>query len=248
MNVTPVRLFRAISDGSYRTKPYGSTVVLDEDPKDLEQIGGPRFDPITTHFMSDDFVGGGVAQIGDLGWSLLQGTLTTFTSPPITNPGVVRLGTVATTGQNGELTPREEAYYDFDSMFDMIAIMRPEDVDSNARYRWGLFENLLGNHTEGAYFEKEFADTNWHVVTMAASSVTRVDTGVAVVSQYDRFRIRRIDNSSIGFRINNGPEIVTTLTQPTGAAFYEFFMTTNESVIKRLAIDYADFHVTSLKR
>jgi len=75
--------------------------------------------------------------------------------------------------------------------------------------------------TDGIYFEKLAADTNWFLVCRkdgAPPTQTRVDTGVAANNAFEGrelFRLRRVDATTIGATVGSGSEVTSTTNIPT---------------------------------
>lgn len=72
----------------------------------------------------------------------------------------------------------------------------------------------------GIYFETLAADTNWFLVTRAAGAQTRTDTGVARddSSTMHKFRLRRVNGTTIGATVDAGSEVTATANIPTANA------------------------------
>lgn len=215
--------------------------------------GGTSYPPLdftTTAWIHEEFMSGDDSQgsIGELGWefSAAGGTLTNSNGEE-NHPGLLSLATGATTGNAiypfiGSGTALD---IDGDDDFDCRWIARLNTGTANTTYRIGLADDLgepgLSN---GAFFEKETADTNWFRVTESGGTQTRTDTGIAVSGNFDRFRVRRIDASTIGFTINANTEQTLATNLPTVAIEPGLYLQTNANDNKTVDFDYFDCQVT----
>src|SRR5262249_49768319 len=144
--------------------------------------------------------------------------------------------------------------YPFNAMFDHYFINRIHTSILDITCRFGIFwigETTTANPpTKGIYFERLSTDTNWFGVCRASNVQTRVDMGVAGDLVFHRFRIRRIDASTIGFTIDGGTELTctTNVMNTTEATFpiYEVIATT--ATAKDMDSDFFDQLITGITR
>lgn len=204
----------------------------------------------------DDFSTGstGSGNVGKLGWALTNGTITYVNPPPAGRVGIARRTSSATANQVNAFYPRLTAtagIFLADALWDVTFIVAFVTPNANLIARIGLADTPDGNPpTNGAYFEKLAADTQWFGVTRAASSQTRTaQMGTVPTTTYQRFRVRRISSTQIGFSIDGGTETVATATLPGAVGSQPFFQITPTTTTAQIAdIDWAQFGVTGLNR
>lgn len=170
------------------------------------------------------FVTGANATTG-IGSHGLQSTGTiALQTPEAGNFGIVRVATGAGSGTVAYLADRGNA-----SVGSMLPSatgvhlkfkIRHQHVDSDTRLRVGLLvDTTNGTITDGIYFEKLEADTNWFCVTRASGTQTRTDTGVAAgTGTFNTFEIMKSGTSWL-FYLNRTLEATHTSGQniPTAA-------------------------------
>lgn len=170
------------------------------------------------------FVTGANATSG-LGANGLQANGTVTLQAPETGAyGIVRVATGAASGTIAYIADRGNA-----TVGTMLPAatgvhtkfkLRHNHVDADTRLRVGLVVDVTnGTITDGIYFEKLEADTNWFCVTRAAGVQTRTDTGVAATtSGFHVFEIQKSGTSWL-FYLNRVLEATHTSGQniPTAA-------------------------------
>lgn len=178
--------------------------------------------PTSEFRLNEDFMSGlgSDGNVGELGWDIGPGGGSQMRPGEAGHPGIFRRTTSTTAGTYAAIQQALVIGGDGPLLgsetFETHWIMRPNNTDSNTTMRLGLGGDALADPpANGMYFEKLGADTNWFVVTRAASTETRTDTGVAVAGAWTRFRIRRVDSSTIGFSLNDATEIEHTTNIPT---------------------------------
>ena len=172
-----------------------------------------------TDYLRDTFMGGSTTSgsIGTHGWQS-NGSITQR-SAEAGHPGILRLNggaTLAAIGLMGTTTPP----LDPANAFDLTWVARPGSNTAGAAgpvFRIGLanaWNVALPNN--GIYIEKKAADGSWYGVTRSGAVETRTAALVAVTAnQWYRFRVRRIDSSTVGFSVDGGTEATLTATIPT---------------------------------
>jgi hypothetical protein len=216
-------------------------------------------DPATMAYRYDEFLGGTSTSgsIGDLGWSASNGTASQVAGES-GRPGLFRLSSSASINTIARLFLNVQAQYLPANTFDMVFVLRLNNNDTDTAISIGLTDTVgaTGAPTNGIIFRKAYADTNWQTVTRAASVETGsnfshqlVDaTNGPISTNFARFRLRRIDGSTIGFSINGGTEKQHTANIPT-AALYPWVVINNQTAVaKTFDIDYWDASVTGLTR
>lgn len=210
----------------------------------------------TTASVQDDFMSGNLTSgsIGELGWAA-SGTIA-YVAATASHPGVLRLSTGASSGTTVYLALRPDTSSGVvlpADPFDIEFILAPFVVDANTIIRFGLAD-LYDTHppTNGIYWEKQGADTNWYAVCRASGTATRSTAQDAVGTSFQRFRIRRHNNAEIGFDIgdtvngNNDYRISTNIPTATLTPFVQVRNTAAES--KGVDIDWFQLHINGLSR
>lgn len=198
--------------------------------------------PDTGMFVSDDFVSGSAAtgNMGELGWSFSGGGQ--VPQEGVANhPGIVRKTTSATAGTYGVMRLAVDGLLIPSHDFEQLFIALPNSTDTDTTIRVGIGNASTDDPpANGVYFEKLGADTNWFAVTRDAGVQTRTDTGVAVTSTWMRFRVRRVDATTIGFSLNSGTEQTHTANIPT-VALNPFIAISNNAASANKSIDIDQF-------
>ena len=135
--------------------------------------------------------------------------------------------------------------------FDILFIAKRVQDDANATTRMGLF-NAGGTTsdppTSGIYFERLAGDTQWFCVSRSASTQTRSTAVASSDTNWHRFRLRRVDGSTIGCSIDGGTEQTNTTNIPSVATKMVMQEKTTAAAAKSLDIDYVDLLITGLTR
>jgi hypothetical protein len=208
-------------------------------------------DPATTTVFVDDFAGQSTSSnsIGELGWASANGS-TSIGNPEANHPGTVTRSTSATINTLASMSLHATGGLMLGSeTFDCIIIAKLDQTDADTQARFGLHGNIHGNPpTRGCYFEKLLADTNWFAVTRDATVQTRTDTGIAASTNWVRFRVRRVNGTTIGFAINGGTEITHTANVPTADLFPSLQIYNGAASAKTMTVDYFELRVTGMTR
>lgn len=190
----------------------------------LTQAAGPLpFDPYdyrTTCYLRDEFFGGAAASgsIGEIGWNtnggfIAQGGGTT------NEPGFYTLATGGSSGTTATIYTQGSANVFAPGTFDLVWRVRLNQVDVNTATHVGMQDSVTTvAPTNGHYFQKLDADTNWFAVSRAAGvqTGTRTDTGIAIDTAFITFRIVRTASAQANFYINGA--LVATHTTNIHAA------------------------------
>jgi len=213
---------------------------------------GPTLNPRTTFFIKDDFgPGAGTAlNIGELPWSSVGGTITNLAAE-VDRPGLLRRDTSATSGVNAYISLRNASATILlpVELFDMTFILRLNTNDAATLVRFGIVDNAGTNPpTHGIFIEKLAADTQWFGVTRAASVQTRTAALATVDTAWHRFRIRRVNGTTIGFTLDAGTELTLTATIPTAALNVYLAIINSAAAAKTIDIDYFELTITGLTR
>jgi hypothetical protein len=230
-----------------------TTGKLIKDGGAVPTAGRNTNDPLTSAYFKDDFQTGGTGTgaIGEFGWRINSGG-TTYIVSEANHPGIVNFQASGSASCGRFISPNSIASpLRFADTFDMYFVLR-QNSTSAITVRIGLFENsassIANPPANGIYFERLSTDTNWFGVTRSSSSQTRTDTSTAGSTSFIRFRLRRIDSSTIGFTLDGGTEVTATANIPTGTAFINIEIIATTGVAKDVDVDFVDCLITGLSR
>lgn len=196
--------------------------------------------------LQDDFTHGGATTgiIGALGWAFAGG-VASFQASESGAPGIFRRTTSASSGVTAYmmLNTGTQEVFPAGSM-DIMWKARLNTNDANTTVRLGAGYLVNTSPSNGQYFEKLDADTNWFAVTRAGGVQTgsRTDTGIAVDTSFHTFRVIRTASATVRFELDNVLVAVQTANIPSQAltAFVQIINSTTED--KTIDMDY--FEVT----
>lgn len=203
------------------------------------------YDYRTSVQLQDEFATGisTSGSIGSLGWATSGGT-NAFITPESSHPGILRrdtggtINTLSTTflyGANRQFLGSED--------YSWLFVARLNTSDALTLVRIGMLAAAANPTVAGIYFEKLDADTNWFCVTRLSSSETRVDTGVAVTTNFTTFSATKDAGGAI-FYINNmrvaGP-ITDTLPN---VCIPMVLLNNGEAASKTIDVDYFEQRIT----
>jgi len=191
--------------------------------------------------IQDDFINtlGTAGSIGTHGWFFLNGTSVGLLGES-NHPGLIRRTTGAASGtvalmalgtSDPILLPAQS--------HSMLWITRLNNNDTNTTVRIGSNINSASNPTAaGIYLEKLDADTNWFCVARSAGVQTRVDSTVAVTTNYMTTSYKR-DSSGVQFTID-GVSVCGLITTniPTVAVRPSIYLINSAASDKSLDVDY----------
>jgi len=173
--------------------------------------------------LSNDFISGSSTNnlIGAFGLSRSGPGGQDIIPLSVGHAGIIRLrtqnnvaGTPARLHQ-GSLT--NDTFFSFNSPFSLSMVMRLNSIDANVISRFGICNDAANDPpSDGIYFEKLQADTEWFAIIRANDVETRVPTNKTIVADFSQFELRFININTIGFKIDNGTEITVT-NQPSSA-------------------------------
>lgn len=214
-------------------------------------IYDPGF-PAFYSFIKDDFIMNNTG-LGELGWLSTNGVTTSLTDVN-GHPGVINKTTSAVINTLSYLTPRAGAVNAFPPMnptenFDLMWIVRLNTNDANTAVLAGLAVNPSVNPSNnGIYIEKQAADTSWFGVTRSGGVQSRTAALAAVSTNFVKFRIRRVDASTIGFTIDSAAEVTATTNIPTTACYPFLLITNTAAADKNIDLDYFHMLIFGLSR
>jgi hypothetical protein len=217
-----------------------------------------RRDNRTSSSLHDDFhtVATASGSIGALGWSG-GATLVGYTASTAGHLGINYITCAASIGAKNSIYLGPNALLLPSVAFDAAFIVGLYDKDSDTGNRVGFTSDptaaLASPASDGIYFEKLAADTNWFAVCRASGTQTRTDTGIATTSlSYVHLRIRRASASRIEFTIGNPtnqqPTVSTSTNVPTAALGAFFSIETAANTAKRMNIDLFDLEIIGQTR
>lgn len=211
------------------------------------------YDYKTGFRFQDEFFSGNVTvgSVGNLGWSVGGGVATTAPLSEANHPGIIQRSTGSTAGQFAYLLLPFTQGNLLAGTLDMTFIVRLNTNDSDTTTRIGAMYLINTTPTDGLYFEKLAADTNWFYVTRAASTQTgsRTDTGIAVSTGWITMRIVRTDDTSVAFYLNGTLIGTQTANIPTAQGTSPGLQIVNAAnAIKTIDIDYFEMIRTGMTR
>jgi hypothetical protein len=200
-------------------------------------------------YIKDDFLAGATAT-SELQWQNFGGTITR-PAGLADHPGILNYDTTASSGTLAGMSLGQNGAGVFlaSEMFDMTWIVRLNTNDANTTVRIGLEKTGNSNpDANGVYIEKVTADTQWFGVTRSGGSQTRTAALANVSTNWVKFRIRRVDASTVGFSLDDGTETTATLTIPTTVVQPILFITNATAASKTIDLDFFELSVDNISR
>jgi hypothetical protein len=233
------------------SRENGAPAPVIESGATLEVFGDTGAVTGLTSFVKDDFAAGstGSTAVGELGWTVTNGTLTTLTAeqnhPGIFNHAVLTSAQVAHLrlggANDGDILPA--------NFFDVTFIVRLNNNDTATDVRFGLGSaSGTAPPAAGIWIEKAFADTSWFGVNRSAGSQSRTSALAAVTGNFVRLRMRRKSATLIAFSVDGGAEQTLAGNIPTAALAFYTQISNNNGVSKSFDIDYFDCTYSGLVR
>lgn len=210
------------------------------------------YDYRTAIQIQEDFIGGSTTSgaIGRHGFGAVGGSTTSLASEE-NRPGIVRRDTSASSGTVTSLSlyPATSSALDPAWPTDELWIVRLNTNDANTTVRVGSLSSFGSSPpSHGMYFEKLDADTNWFCVTRAGGVQTRVDSGVAVGTDWVTLRKQR---TSAGVTFTIGAVVVGglfTTNIPTAFLNPTVQIVNSAAASKTIDIDYFEMTITGVSR
>lgn len=217
---------------------------------DIQTQQNPLYPYRSSVFISDEFYGGTTTtgNIGSIGWSLSACTATP-SGGTANNPGFYRLDTTAVINTLCRVFSQAGAINPINKNHSEITVARLNTNDANTIVRIGDSDGFSASPpTNGIYFEKLAADTNWFVVTRSAGVETRTDTGVAINTNFNSFAFT-VTSASVIFQLNNATVATHTTNIPSvTGGLNGWFITNTAAASKTLDLDYWQGIFTGLSR
>ena len=209
-------------------------------------------DPTTYLRFVEDFLTGSTSA-PDVGqsWNYSAGAAS-WVASETDHPGIFQRSTGTTINTLAYMTSRTfqtTGVFDPASTFDITHIVRLNTNDADTTVRLGLssdWNNLSA--ANGIYVEKLGTDTQWFGVTRASSSQTRTAALASSTTNWVKFRIRRVNGTTIGFTIDGGAEVTATATIPTAMMQVGNHITNLTAAAKTIDFDLIRLNVYGLTR
>lgn len=205
---------------------------------------------LNTVYEADDFVGGGTtsAVIGKFLWTYTGGTFNGQAGES-GHPGIQRRDTGTTISTNAYTVAKQTNLLVASELFDTTLVVRLNTNDTDTLVRLGIATGASVNPpSDGMYVEKLAADTSWFGVTRVGNVQTRTSALGATSTGWVKFRVRRIDSSTVGFTMDSGAEVFATSNLATGAANLAIVINNATAVSKTIDVDFVDLRITGLVR
>lgn len=206
-------------------------------------------------YAHDDFFGlsyGSGATTAEMGWILSSAGTSGFAgkASELGHPGLFTLSTGATSATVAGMTcfANGVGMLHVDDLFDFMVVMRLNNNDTDTQVRVGLFTATGDPSSNGIYFEKLYADTNWQAVTRYGATQTRAAMA-AVSTSWVTLRVRRYAANDIRFSIDGGAETKNTTNVPTGLSLNLSLQIKNQAASsKTMDIDFTELWIPGLSR
>lgn len=218
-------------------------------------------DLATTSRFRDDFNAGNNAtgSLGDLKWYYTSGATPSITTEA-GHPGILVKTTSTSSGNITYVYPSaftsQGTFFATDT-FSLDLLVKFPDLDANTTARVGLAGGTGDPDANGAFVEKLNTDTNWFGVARSGGSQTRSDLGTAAGTGWVAFRVRRVDASTVGFRLAStlggleaASETTVNTNVPGGSTTLQIMLAvkTHTAALRTLWVDVADLLITGLSR
>jgi hypothetical protein len=239
----------------------GANMTVTENPDDIELSAtgtGGSVDPWTTIDLVDEFLGGGVTStvIGELGWLIVGGNASSvgLASQDLGIWGFLRRNTAATANSFATMYVANGGNMSFPSggNWTLTWRVRPASVfDANTVVQVGAScaSNLSTDPANAIYFRASGASPTWFSVTRSSSSETATDTTQAAGTGWRKLVIRRVDAGTVGFRVDNNPEIMHTTNLPASQCNPWISVTNGATAaIQSLDIEFFRLQATGVAR
>lgn len=207
-------------------------VVLDETSpiirgtqKDLTQldaasiVGPGSLDWLAPVYIRDNFIFGNTesGEIGDLGWSITNGSVVT-TQSSTNRMGVITRRSGAVANQVASMYPNAAtgaSSFLLEAFQECRWEIQPTTAGADFTVRVGICDlPAAAVPSNGLYLERLSTDTEYHVVTRNNNVQQRNPTGKTTIASWTRFRVRRVGASFFGFQVDDVLNIVKTTGLP----------------------------------
>lgn len=199
----------------------------------------------------DDFMGGNTVSgsIGTLGWSS-AGTLTGAVSSTANRIGLIQIDTTAVAATQARINfGQNSVVFDPSLPHSILWALKLDTNDANTTFRFGASNPVQNNPpTNGIYFEKLDADTNWFCVTRSGGVQTRTDSTIAIDTNYHTFTYTRT-STGVVFSYDNTAVCGTHTTNiPTTFIDPVVYIINSAAASKTSTIDYFQMRIYGIVR
>lgn len=202
--------------------------------------------PRQPYILADDFLFASTetGEIGDLGWGFTNGTANLIGAPEANHPGAIARASsasanaVASTYSGGGGTSVAMRY---DQLDEMTWIVKPATAGADFILRFGLLSDMTSaTPTNGAYFERLAADTNWFGVGRVSGVETRTDTGVALAADWFNLKMRRVSDTVVAFSVNGAADVLVSSNTPiaSNTMVFGFQITPTTANARTVNVDF----------
>ena len=219
---------------------------------DLQQQQSTLYPYRSMIAIQDDFMFG-LNTSGNIGygWGFANGSIAYIASEAGGRIGLLRRDTTAVSGTlaRTDLSISTASFIDPASNHSMIHVVRVNNADADTQVRLGAYAATFSNPpANGIFFEKLFADTNWFCITRNGGVQTRVDSGIAVDTNFHSFTYNR-NSSGVQFSIDNVNVCGLITTNITGTFLDPATqLLNNVAASKTMDTDYFQLVITGLSR
>lgn len=199
-------------------------------------------------FEQDDFTTGTTSsgQIGKLGWNS-SGTISQGAGTQ-DHPGQVFISTGASQGTVARVNQFGTVVFLISQTHGILWVAKMGQVDAFTDVRYGASDGWTANPpTNGIFFERLAADTNWFAVCRSGGVQTRTDTGVAFSTNWITLEYRR-DASSVAFFVNGSLVATITTNIPVAGGAFGCHIVNGEALAKTMNVDYSEYYIRGLVR
>lgn len=201
--------------------------------------------------IQEEFITGATSSgtIGTLSWFLANGT-TTLQASEANRPGILRRDTTSTISTVAYLLlSGSQTMFTTGGTWEVLWIARPNNFDSDTTLRVGASSSCTGTPSNGIYFEKTTADTNWYAVSRngGVETGTRTDTGVTVSAVFRTFKIEHTA-TSVRFLIDGVVVATHAANIPAAGITGCAHIINATAVAKTIDYDYFQYRETGLVR
>jgi len=213
----------------------------------------PIYDFTTEIIVQDDFLSGNTSNgtVGALGWTVSGGS-TTIQVSEANETGIIRRDTSASSGTVAytSLSTLGGLIQSSATSTDLIWRLRLNSNDANTTVRVGAFANINAvPPADGIYFEKADADTNWQCVTrIGGATQTKTDSGVAVDTNFHRFRYVRTGTASVVFYLDTVQVCSHTTNLPSNTIMPTAYIRNAEAASKTMDMGYFQLTYSGITR
>ena len=210
--------------------------------------------PTKPTILRDDFISGTneTGEIGDLNWSVTNGSVTTTIAFAIDHPGIIVRQSSATNNQINTLFPSRlvtNLTIHTNNLSRFTWIIRFPTAITNHSFRLGVSADWSTNTpTNAIFFRKANTDANWILVSRAGGLETTANSGVApALNTWYKLEVIKLVGS-ITYYINDVLVGTISTNLPNAGVNYGNAIQNNTAAAYSLEIDYFSLLTTDLIR